>query len=48
VQLPEGFAAAHDLFTEAKSVAQPALPLAQAFARLPFAVLRNSGFQPDS
>jgi (1->4)-alpha-D-glucan 1-alpha-D-glucosylmutase len=42
VQLPEGFSAADDLFTEAKIVAEPTLPLAQVFARLPFAVLRNS------
>jgi len=39
---------ADELFTGDKIFAEPALPLAQAFARLPFAVLRNSGCQPDS
>ncbi|MBA3542858.1 MAG: malto-oligosyltrehalose synthase [Chthoniobacterales bacterium] len=49
VQLPLGFGAGSDLFTDKGTVAQSgSLPLAQVFARLPFAVLRNSGFQPDS
>jgi len=48
VQLPGGFRMADELFTGDKIVTESALPLAQAFARLPFAVLRNSGCQPDS
>lgn len=48
VQLPALFGAGTDLFTgEPKTAEDGSLSLAKAFACLPFAVLRNSGFQPD-
>jgi (1->4)-alpha-D-glucan 1-alpha-D-glucosylmutase len=39
VHLPAGFSGGRDLFTEASFEQGPALPLAQAMARLPFALL---------
>jgi len=47
VQLPNGFAMGNELLTREKIVAAGSLTLARAFARLPLAVVRNSGFQPD-
>jgi len=46
VQLPKGFAMESELFTREKIAAAGSLTLARAFARLPLAVVRNSGFQP--
>ena len=47
VQLPEGGAAGQDLFTGANLEATGgSLPLSRAFARYPWALLRNTGFQP--
>ena len=46
VKLPESCTGGRDLFTgEALNFTGGTLPLARAFARLPFAVLCNSGFQ---
>ena len=47
VQLPNGFAMENELLTGEKIAAAGSLTLARAFARLPLAVVRNSGFQPD-
>ena len=47
VQLPKGFAMENELFTGEKIAAAGSLTLARAFARLPFAVVRSSRFQPD-
>src|SRR4030095_10766129 len=47
VQLPKGFAMENELFTGEKIAAAGSLTLARAFARLPLAVVRSSGFQPD-
>ncbi len=48
VKLPELFTSGRDLFTgEALNFAAETLPLARAFARLPFAVC-NSGVSPES
>jgi len=47
VQLPEGFAMGDELLTREKIAAAGSLALARAFARLPLAVVRNSGFQPE-
>ena len=46
VELPADFSAVDDLFTGDAITAGGALPLGRAFARLPFALLRNSGFPP--
>jgi (1->4)-alpha-D-glucan 1-alpha-D-glucosylmutase len=47
VQLPNGFAMENELLTREKIAAAGSLTLARAFARLPLAVVCNSGFQPD-
>jgi (1->4)-alpha-D-glucan 1-alpha-D-glucosylmutase len=48
VQLPEGFDVGRDLFTGETTSGSATFPLRQALARLPFAVWRNTGFQPVS
>ena len=45
VQLPEDFRDGSELFTGDKVAADGALRLAQAFAQLPFAMLRNTGLR---
>ncbi|MGB8341451.1 MAG: malto-oligosyltrehalose synthase [Chthoniobacterales bacterium] len=46
VQLPEDFRDGSELFTGDKVAADGALRLAQAFAQLPFAMLRYTGLRP--
>jgi (1->4)-alpha-D-glucan 1-alpha-D-glucosylmutase len=48
VQLPEGFDVGRDLFTGETTSGSATFPLRGALARLPFAVWRNTGFQPVS
>jgi (1->4)-alpha-D-glucan 1-alpha-D-glucosylmutase len=48
VQLPKGFSMESELLTREKIAAAGSLTLARAFAQWPLAVVRNSGFQPDS
>ena len=48
VQLPQGFAPENELLTRKTIADAESLNLARTFAQLPLAVVRSSGFQPDS